>query len=448
MEKKNKILKLWIIIMSVVCFICIALLFLINVGIKNDLQDTNQIKENSISSEQENQYEQGDEFEAIKKDTSRNLSYVKDRTTYFTVKSIVTTYIDSAAYHNSNIVLKQLSNDVIEKYKLNEENVIQKTNIKQIQNSKIYLQHIIEEIIESEQENYIMAYLVKSKYRMNNAIEYINTQTLVIMDKSRKVYEIYPYQYIVDNKWANLHTGDKLDLKTINISEDAQEFSYVERTDRELANELFNDWNEKMFYDKSNAYNKLNSEFKNKKYNSLKFFQTYLNNLGYIPRINEYRTYSTKDYTDYICTDQYNNYYIFRQQGGIMRYTVFLDNYTVELDTFKQNYEKADESTKVAIQIGKFKQMLNTKDYNAIYNKLNETFKKNNYPTIAKLENTLKQNAYGINTIELKDYNKNEDYYVCECSLINQKNTNEQKDMTLIIKLIDSNNFEMSFSIG
>lgn len=442
-EKKSKILKCLIIIITIICLICLSLLIVINRKgknvskdvKKNEIQSTNQIAEENVVTEQE------------EKDNSKILKYTDNRTNYFTVRTLVQNYIDASAYRSAKQVMGVLSNTYINEYKITEENVFYNTDIKQISNSKVYLTYSTEEIIESEQDNYIVAYLVSSQYKMSNSSEYTSTKTLVILDKHKGKYEIYPYQYINNNNLNKLKAGDKLDLKISSISEDAQKFSYQEKTDKDLVNELFDSWQNFILFDKEKAYNKLNSEFKNKKYNSLQSFQSYLNNLGYIPRINEYRTYSTKDYTDYICTDQYNNYYIFRQQGGIMRYTVFLDNYTVELDTFKQNYEKADEETKIIINLGKFKQMLNTKDYNAIYNKLNATFKQNNYNNVSKLAQYLKNNAYAVNTITLDNYNQNNDYYVCECSLINQKNTNEQKNMTIIIKLIDSNNFEMSFNI-
>ena len=91
--------------------------------------------------------------------------------------------------------------------------------------------------------------------------------------------------------------------------------------------------------------------------------------------------------------------------------------------------------------------MLNTKDYNAIYKKLNATFRNNNYKNINQLAQYLQKKTYDINTIAVEDIEKNGDYYVCSCTLTNQKNEQEEKNMTIMIKLIDDNNFEMSFNI-
>lgn len=445
-ENKKKILKYLIVVVTIICLVCLIILILINKRTeeksnnvyqeKNDIQDENQVEYEDVITEQES------------KDTSRMLKYTDNRINYFTVRALVQNYIDASAYRSANQVISVLSNNYINEYKITEENIFNYIDIKQVSNQKIYLSYNTEEIIESEQENYIVAYIVSSKYRMSNSTKYTATKTLVILDKNEGKYEIYPYKYLLDNNLYNLKAGDKLDLKISSLSENASKFLYQEKTDKELANELFNDWNEKIIYDRLEAYNKLNSEYKNQKFNNYNKFDNYLSNLGYIPQINQYRVYSGSDYTDYICTDQYNNYYIFRQQGGIMRYTVFLDNYTVELDSFKENYEKADDSTKVAIQIGKFKQMLNSKDYNAIYEKLNSTFRNNNFPKVSDLESYIKKNVYTQNSIEIGKEEEKDGYYACECTLINLKNSDEKKNINIMIKLIDSNNFEISFSIN
>ena len=51
----------------------------------------------------------------------------------------------------------------------------------------------------------------------------------------------------------------------------------------------------------------------------------------YTMAINQYKISSEAEYIDYICADQHESIYTFRQQGGIMRYTAFLDDYTIEI---------------------------------------------------------------------------------------------------------------------
>ena len=441
-DNKRKILKYLIIIVTIICIVCLTILVKLNKEIlnkekleKNEIQELGQVEYENVITEQE------------EKDTSRKLRYTDNRTNYFTVRGLVQNYISESAYRSTDKIMSMLSNDYINKYKVTEDNVFSNIDISPIKNNKIYLVYNTDEILESEQENYIFSYLVSIKYRMSNSTQYANTRVLVIIDKQKLKYEIYPYKYILDNHLENLKAGEKLELEISSLPEDAQKFSYQEKNNRELANELFEDWKEKIIYDKKDAYSKLSNQYKEKRFSNYNSFTDYLSNKKYIPTINQYRVYSKDDYTDYICTDQYNNYYIFRVQGGVMRYTVFLDNYTVELESFKENYDKSDDSGKIAIQTGKFKQMLNLKDYNAIYSKLNEKFKDNNFKTVSDLKKYLDEKIYNINSIEIQEIAQKDDYYVCNGVIKNQQNQNEQKNIVIAIKLISSNEFELSFSI-
>ena len=441
-DNKRKILKYLIIIVTIICIVCLTILVALNKERlnkekieKNEIQELGQVEYENVITEQE------------EKDTSRKLRYTDNRTNYFTVRGLVQNFINESAYRNTDKIMSMLSNDYINEYKVTEDNVFSNIDISPIKNNKIYLVYNTDTILESEQENYILSYLVSIKYRMSNSEQYINTKVLVIIDKQKLKYEIYPYKYILDNHLENLKAGEKLELEISSLPEDAQKFSYQEKNNRELANELFEDWKEKIIYDKKDAYSKLSNQYKEKRFSNYNSFTDYLSNKKYIPTINQYRVYSKDDYTDYICTDQYNNYYIFRVQGGVMRYTVFLDNYTVELESFKENYDKSDDSGKIAIQTGKFKQMLNLKDYNAIYSKLNEKFKDNNFKTVSELKKYLDEKIYNINTIEIQEITQKDDYYVCNGVIRNQQNQNEQKSIVIAIKLIGSNEFELSFSI-
>lgn len=441
----NKLKKI-ILVLAIIIILLIFSIILLNNGsneepnsVKN-IVNSNNVNNNITIYEDDDVIIETNEKEEIK------LKYVNNRTNYFTIESIISNYISCAGYGENNELLNILSKDYIKQYNVTKNNVLEKIGISKIQNENNYYQYNVNDMLVSEQENNIKVYLAYGEYKLNSSSNYIPIKTMVLIDAINKKYEIYPEEYLQNNGYNNLSEESILNLGNVEILEESKQFSYVTKDDREVANRLFSQWKDYRIYNKSKAYDKLNTQYKNNKFNTLQKFESYLSTQKYIPIINEYRVYSTQNYTDYICTDQYNNYYIFRQQGGVMRYSVFLDNYTVELDTFKKNYKEANDETKVAIQIGKFKQMLNSKDYNAIYNKLNKTFKQNNYSTVAKLENYLKTNTYEVNTIEIDDIQENEDYYVCKCTLQNQKNK-EEKTINIIIKLIDSNNFEISFSM-
>ena len=93
--------------------------------------------------------------------------------------------------------------------------------------------------------------------------------------------------------------------------------------------------------------------------------------------------------------------------------------------------------------------MINTKDYQAIYNSLNSTFKNNNYKNVSSLKSYIKKNFYNLNSIEIKEYDdKTYDYCIFKCKITNLENTNETKEVNIIINIGEGTDFEMSFSMA
>lgn len=447
-----KKLKILICIVLVIIMILIISILVIN-NHDNNTQNQTILNNATIYTENDSSIDPGvsDNEINLQYESDNMIKYVQSREEYFAIKKIYNKCLTQIADNNGDTLLKMFSEDYCKENNLNSNNIVESTGIKTISDTRNLGTYtsLISDILTADISENLKIYFVYGKYLLKSTGDIDNFNLMVIVDNSILLYDIYPYSYMIENGYTNLKIGSKVNTSGYKIeNRETNTFSYDSISDQEMANNYLNDWKDRYLYDTQSAYEKLNTTYSSERFPNYSDFQTYLNNLGYISQINEYRIYSTTEYTDYVCTDQYNNYYIFRQQGGVMRYTVFLDSYTVEMDTFKQNYEKAEDETKIAIQIGKFKQMLNSKDYSAIYNKLNNTFRQNNYSTVTTLENYLSKNIYDINTITIEDYSPNEDYYVCECLLQNQKNTNEQKNMTIVIKLIDSNNFEMSFSIS
>ena len=130
-----------------------------------------------------------------------------------------------------------------------------------------------------------------------------------------------------------------------------------------------------------------------------------------------------------------------------MRYTTFLDNYTVLTDSYAKEYNQLEKFEKGKYNLNKFINMVNTKDYNAIYNVLDNTFRSNNFNNQLELEQFIKNNMYSLNRIEINDYNNETyEYYVFEVILQNMKNTEERKKMTVILNQTESTDFTISFS--
>lgn len=438
MKKKRKILLVLIVLMIVIIIVILVLLK------KSNKAGTNVNKSSNFVGVYDEE-----EYNDLIQEEDKTIKYVDETRNYFTVKALMNNYIDYIVYGNVNQLMNITSKEYIKQKKLTSNNILSNLdNIQDMNKNTKYINYYIDNIMQGEQNNEFIVFIINGKYKTSTSSKYRNINNIVVLDSLNQTYEIYPESYLKENKYNNINIGDKVDFKFTSIMKNEDNiFKYIDKNDKEIANIIFDNWNDLLLFDQKSAYSKLNNQYKEKRFSNYNSFTDYLSNKKYIPTINQYRVYSKDDYTDYICTDQYNNYYIFRVQGGVMRYTVFLDNYTVELGTFKENYDEADENDKVAIQTGKFKQMVNLKDYNAIYSKLNEKFKDNNFKTVSDLKKYLDEKIYNINTIEIQEITQKDDYYVCNGVIRNQQNQNEQKSIVIAIKLIGSNEFELSFSI-
>lgn len=446
MNKKQKILLISIIVI----FIIIISILILIINIKNK-ENTNKNNENNTIENQEGTPEaENDYIEAEKQ--QYNLKYIDNPTEYFTINSIVENYLNLLTGKQISKLEKGIAPSFIAKYNINSNNILNIQEVPDTENMNIF-SLLKKEILTTEIDDAINIYIINTTCYRIDTKQKIKVLVMLEVDKQNQLYNLYPSEYVKDNGFEKLKYGDKFSNYTKEDITDREcnKFVFKENvSDKNVAQEYFKNYSKLLEYYPEEAYNRLDSEYKNSKYKNLETFKEYVSKISYTiytMNINKYKVHKTDNYTDYLCTDQYNNYYIFREKDGIMNYTVFLDSYTVDLDVFKENYEKASDEEKVSLHVGKFKQMLNTKDYNTIYNKLNETFRKNNFSTVSKLEEYLKKNTYEINSIKVENKTQQNDYYVCECTLVDQTNTEQTKKMTIMIKLLDNNNFSMSFSI-
>ena len=102
------------------------------------------------------------------------------------------------------------------------------------------------------------------------------------------------------------------------------------------------------------------------------------------------------------------------------------------------------------MNLEKIFQALNRKDYNYIYEKLDNNFKQNNFSTLTDFETYAKNTFFDINKIEYGDFEEKSGVYVYKISLFDAtESANEENKVTknFIIKLEDNNNFKMAFNV-
>lgn len=250
---------------------------------------------------------------------------------------------------------------------------------------------------------------------------------------------------------------------------------YYEEED--IVDLYFQDYLKMALYNPDEAYNMLDETYKQKKFGNLENYKNYIieNKEKYeamckdarkkyddFETYEEYEEYyrqisksglsqyniNQKDgIKQYVCIDNDGSYYVF-DINSIMDYTVILDTYTIDLPEFTEKYNNATDAEKVLMNIQRVFDAINDKDYRYVYNKLDATFRQNNFPTETDLENYIKQNFYENNTIAYSNYKTSGDLHIYEISIKDKNNENNKaKTKNFIMQLKEGTDFVMSFNV-
>ena len=151
---------------------------------------------------------------------------------------------------------------------------------------------------------------------------------------------------------------------------------------------------------------------------------------------------STKQCVAY---SNYEDYYIFNV-NDVMNFKVLLDEYIVDLPQFVTKYDASDSRVKTGLNINKFINGLNDKNYYYISTLIADSFKTaNNLTNDKDLENYLKNNFYDQNEIQYSIFTEQGSYCIYDVTLKNKEGT-ETKNMKFVIELGEGTDFKMSFS--
>lgn len=153
----------------------------------------------------------------------------------------------------------------------------------------------------------------------------INFKTIVVI--ALLICSIFIAYYIKSNLLNRDSNKEYTYLKNYKVNE----YIPVYISDEEMAKIYLNDYINNMYYNIDKAYNSLDEQYRNKKFGNLQEYKNYvksLDNKSY--RVSTYYKYDEGGYTIFGVTDQNSNLYIFKT-NGVMQYSVYLDDYTVEI---------------------------------------------------------------------------------------------------------------------
>ena len=425
MEKSKRILIVLIILLIVMA---VMVAILINTNKKQEVSHGNNTY-TSIVNEQDEAFEK-----------------VNDYKTYFTVKEIVENYITymkqingdeyvdaSSLQTTTTQIATVMQEDGIEALKgiLDEGYLKDETDNSLIKMQDDYKQDgtytkqvnynlNIDNMYQCGLARNISIVLVEAK--LNNA----ELNLLVKLDSTNNTYSLFLNDYITKNNYNN-------DVK-------------VEGTEKDVVIQYFSDYRMKMLNDTKIAYQKLDSEYAEKKFGQYSNFESYVNNNKnniIVASIDKYQVVENKTGKEYVCVDENGKYYIFIEKE-VGKYSVVLDTYTINLPEFLEKYNSSNDQTKVGLNIQKIFDAINNEDYEFVYNKLDETFKQNNFKTLQEFANYAVQNFAG-KQLKYGECQQQGSMYIFDITITSGTNQTNKK---IIMKLNDEADFVMSFNVN
>ena len=441
-----KKLKVLIILLSIVIFIIIvAILYMNNTGKKEYVQ--------YIST-------QGDkEIEGEKKIYKLDSKY-----TYFSIKNCIQKYFDNVSYNMSEILYNIIDKNYIQENKITEDNIF---SIIKYDNNKKY---DISEIYYLEAKSQI-PYFIKGILYNNKGQEDIFFT--VILDVVNDTFSIEPCSE--DEYNENINGKIEYEEKEIEKNE-YNVFSSPILSDEDLARKYFYDYIENVVYYPTYAYKTLDKTYSQKRFENYEEYKNYLKadidnyKLMEMNRAKskeefkseeEYKKYfsqkyyvgfwkytvnKTDEYTQYICADFNENYYIFNVFNDFS-YSVILDTYTIDLPQFVEKYNSANIQERVVMNIDRIFKALNAKDYKFAYGYLADGFKSNKFKDINTFETFMQKNIYEKCTVEYGRFTNEGETYIYDIIIRNSDNNSQIKKMQIIMKLEEETKFVMSFNM-
>ncbi len=385
---------------------------------------------------------------------NQSVEQVTNRNDYYAVKNIIGKYAYAIVDGGTESVFNMINADYLE------ENGITVNNIKAVtdnvigsdlseeQMNELKLNIWIDKMYCKESAVNIRTFFVYGNFSNNVEQNEISFQIIVEIDSKNNTFYIYPTSYVMQNY------QDEQDLEsyTTELTEipknNYNTFSFVNVEDSTVINDYLSNFKSLLINDVDSSYELLNEDYKTNKFGTLDEYKEYVNNnINYLLSItiDKYKKDVTENGTQYTCIDGNGNYYIF-EETAIMQYKVLLDTYTVILPEFTEQYDNLDNTKKVVLNIEKVIQALNLRDFKYIYNKLDETFKENNFPTLESFEVYMDENYPSTYEVEYATYNQENETYM-QTIILKDKDTNEQKENTIIMQLKDNYEFVMSFSV-
>lgn len=274
-----------------------------------------------------------------------------------------------------------------------------------------------------------------------------NIYLIATMDLNNNTFSIIP----IDKNYSSIE-----EIETIKITKSIEEneynlFRYSSMQEDDLVQYYFNEFKTLILNNPEYLYNNILEEsYKKAKFETSNNFIQYINsNIEKFKTmlLEDYQVKTYEKYKEYVCVNQYGDYIIF-QVTSVLDYNIILDTYTINLERFIETYNKSSEQEKVVMNIERIFKAINDKDYRFVYNYLDENFKNNYFKDINTLSRYIETNLYNVNNVKYEAFSSQGEIFIYQIKIKNEARlADPAKEMTIIMKLKEETDFEMSFSI-
>ena len=391
-----------------------------------------------------------EEIEETSQYSRENLSKVMTHTEFYTVSNCMQMYLDLLNRRNTyyedeeyldiinNSIIEILSVDYVQDNQINSENI--ENYIDNIEEKLIYVPIKISGI---EQNDNIVSYVIYGFVENMQNVYVKDIYSIVNFDIINTTFSIEPLL----NNTTEIENIEVRKITQSEIEENENNLFTYEETSQENIVKKYIDTFKKIILAKPDiAYNLLEEEYRNARFANLEEFEEYVNNnkdVIFSTRAEKYLVEKSDGNTIYTCIDQNQKYFIFIEDV-YMDYKVILDNYTLEDEEDIEKYNTLSNEKKISVNIQKIIEAINNKDYNYVYKKLNNEFKNNKFPNLEEFESYVKNNFYDINILSESTAKIERNVHICNIKISNTQN--ETKEKTILVRLLEGTDFEISFS--
>lgn len=417
----------------------------------------------SKKDEEKNVEQQGDIGEQIDYENIK-IEDVSDNVKYFTVRNCINEYYNKinpngSFYQRGNnedgskITMEEKEIKKIQ-YSLLSKKYIKNNNIT-VDNVRDYIDNIKENVVFIPLEMKVLRGSIVDKYIVKGFLkDYDNNfknevYIIVNLDGVNKTFSIEP----LNNSYKDLE-----EIETQNENELIEKSEYNQYVDVKISNEYvsreyFSIYKSMILVKPEIAYQILDNQYKEKRFGDIDGFKKYISkNEEELSKAQckAYLVNNYQDYREYVCKDQYSNLYIFREKNMVNDISILLDTYTLENEKFTETYQKADAQKKVQMNIDKWVQMLNNRDYTSAYKVLDENFANNTFKGQEEIFENYMRLKYPLHyEISFRDdFSQTNNLYVQTITLKDITGEDlEEKNIDIIMRLDDNLDFVMSFTV-